>query len=334
MTDTERMRIASMTSSQRKRLDCRYYTTRSPFSHSEFHAWAKRAVLPDKAMADPSAGAGDLIDMIREKGLVGEVHAFDISPAAPFVEERDSFADYPDVAGVAVTNPPYMARNSARRRKLPFPETQFQDLYLHSLDLMLANSEYVAAIIPAAFGTLNLFRDRLTNLIDLPFRNMFEDTHHPVCLCLFESTTPGATFWSWERCLGAEDRLRSALPCLPDLPRPAQVVFNVPDGLLGLRAVDTTAGPTIEFVRGSDIDPELIKISSRSVTRLDMDGVTPEKLELVIERANVCLERIRRVTADIILTPFMGVRQNGAFRRRLNFRTARVVLTMACEPDA
>lgn len=317
-----------LTEGQEKRRDGRYYTSRSPFSHPQFRAWAARAGLPGALLLEPFAGAGSLIGMLQHEGLVGDFRAFDIAPAAAFVEPRDCFRDYPKGSGVVVTNPPYMAKNSARRRRLPYPDTEFQDLYLYALDLMLAHSPFVAAIVPAAFGRLELFRDRLTHLIDLPFRNMFEETHHPVCLCLFEPRSEGAVFWSWTVRLGREARLRAAVPTLPE---PAEVTFNSPHGLVGLRAVDSNLGPSIEFVRGEEIDPDLVKNSSRSLTRLDVKGVDEANLDAVLMAANKRLQRVRQMTADVALAPFMGVRKDGGFRRRLDFKTAKIILSLALD---
>ena len=309
-----------------KRQDGKFFTQRSPFSHPEFHAWAARSDLLRSVLIEPFAGGGDIINMLRLQGLVGQVRAFDLDPAASWIEQRNTLLDYPSVAGVVVTNPPYIARNSARRRGLIFPTTIYQDAYLEALHLMLAHSAYVAAIVPAAFGTLSLFRDRLTHLIDLPFHDMFEDTNHPVCLALFEPSSNGSALWAWDRKLGFETQLRRALP---NLPQPVEVIFNRPHGILGLKAVDTTTGASIAFVRGDTIPSKTIKASSRAVTRMDVAGVDEDNVDAVIAAANNRLQRIRSLSSDVILTPFKGVRHDGRFRRRLDYKTARIVLSLA-----
>lgn len=311
-----------------KRQHGQYFTVRSPFAHPEFIRWASRAGLPGARLIEPFAGANNIVRMMEEAGLCGRFAAFDIEPQSDDVETRDVFTDYPDLDGVVVTNPPYMARNSAKRRKLPFPDTAFGDLYLHSLSLMLKQSHYVAAIIPAAFGTTRHFRDRLTHVISLPFSDMFGDTDHPVCLALFEPSSKGVQFWSWTQELGSEEVIRSAIP---DLPQPVQIVFNDPEGILGLRAVDGTGGPTIRFCRGEEIASSSIKHSSRSLTRMTVSGVDEENLDRVIAEANTQLETIRSMTMDVTLTPFKGLRRDGQFRRRLDFRTAKIILSMAME---
>lgn len=310
-----------------KRLLGQYYTQRSVFEHPVFLDWAARAGLPGRALIEPFAGAGNIIEMLREVGLVGtEVLAFDIAPAAPYVQMRDCFSDYPEVDGVVVTNPPYMARNSAGRRGLPFPATSFADLYLHALDLMLRHHGYVAAIVPAAFGTTMHFRARLTHFIALPFNDMFGDTSHPVCLALFEPESPGAAAWCWTKYLGGEEEIRAVLP---HLPKPVRVRFNDPKGLVGLLAADGPQVASIRFVPGAEIPAAEIKHSSRFRTRLTIEGVAPDNVDAVISEANRQIDQVRQITHDAILTPFRGVRADGAFRRRLDFRTARLILSIA-----
>jgi hypothetical protein len=308
-----------------KRQHGQYFTLRNPFNHPEFDAWARRAGLPEETLIEPFAGANNIVRMLQDKDLCRCFVSYDIEPAADEVVRRDVFKSYPEDKGVVVTNPPYMAKNSAKRRGLSFPDTAFADLYLYSLDLMLQNTDYVAAIVPAAIGTTRHFRDRLTHVISLPFSDMFGDTDHPVCLALFEPKSDVVKFWSWTTYLGSEDAIRSAIP---DLPSPVRVVFNDPQGILGLRAVDGTSGPSIRFCRGEEIASSEIKHSSRSITRMSVDGLDEANLDAVISHANSHLEKIRNITMDVTLTPFKGIRKDGSFRRRLDFKTAKIILSI------
>jgi hypothetical protein len=311
-----------------KRQNGQYYTQRNTFSHPAFGEWAQRAGLPDVLMIEPFAGAGNIIQMLRDVDLVQDFRAYDIAPAHPDVVLRDSFADYPDDVGVVVTNPPYLAKNSAIRRGLAYPDTPLQDLYLFSLELMLERSEYVAAIVPAAFGTSDLFRDRLTGLVALPYADMFSDTGHPVCLSLFEPVNDRIKIWSGDRLLGVERDLRNTIPMIG----PSRLVrFNDPKGALGLMAVDTTQSATIRFCLGNEISTQKIKRSSRTSTRIFIDDFDEGLLPDVILVANRLLNRLRKITSDVTLTPFMGIRKDGRFRRRLDFRTARLILCLALD---
>lgn len=321
-------KVISLSLEDIKRQDGRFFTARSPFSHPEFRAWSERAGLPRRSLIEPFAGSGAIVAMLRDEGLIDDVVAYDIAPEAPWIIKKDCFASFPDCDGVIVTNPPYIARNSARRRGLDFPETEFSDAYQHALDLMLARAGFVAAIVPAAFGTLDLFRDRLTHVINLPFADMFEDTNHPVCLSLFEPDSCCVAFWQWDRYIGEERSLRSALMSPPAL---LQIAFNVPEGRIGLRATDCTSTASIAFVPGSEIPSSQVKRSSRAITRLEIEDLPDEDVEAVIRAANQHLDHIRRITEDAILTPFKGVRRDGRFRRRLDYRTARIILGLAMD---
>lgn len=319
-------KVISLSLAESKRQDGRFFTARSPFSHPEFRAWAGRAGLPGEPLIEPFAGSGAIIDMLMTEGLADKVVAYDLAPQASWIIQRDCFEDFPECRGVVVTNPPYIARNSARRRGLHFPDTQYADAYQHALDLMLNRAGFVAAIVPAAFGTLNLFRDRLTHVIDLPFPDMFEDTTHPVCLSLFEPVSTRVIFWHWDRCIGDETMLRRALP---DPPEACDVIFNAPEGRIGLRATDSTSTASILFVPGASIPKDRVKPSSRAITRLDIAGLKDAEVGAVIEASNAHLTKVRQLTEDAILTPFKGVRRDGKFRRRLDYRTARIVLSLA-----
>ena len=68
---------------------------------------------------------------------------FDISPAennkVPECEvvKRDTIKDFPKGYKVAITNPPYLAKNSATRRELEYLGDPYDDLYKKALEVML-----------------------------------------------------------------------------------------------------------------------------------------------------------------------------------------------------
>lgn len=307
----------------RKRAEGRYYTLHNPFDHPAFQAWAVEAGLPGATVLEPFAGAGHLLRALDAVGLGGPQAAYDLVPAAPGVRARDTLADFPTGHDVVVTNPPYLARNSAARRGLPFPETAHPDLYLHCLDLCLAHARFVAAIVPDSFLQAGRLQARCATAVSLPFP-MFGDTEHPVCLALFgPEPAPDLEVWTGPLRLGRLSDLRRALPV-----RRAriQVAFNVPDGPLGLRAVDGQKAASIRFVPGAEIPSARIKGSSRSLTRLTVEGVAPERLGDLASAANDALAEMRARTGDVFLTAFKGLRADGRFRRRLDFALARALL--------
>lgn len=250
------------------------------------------------------------------------------------IETRDTLADFPSKYGIAITNPPYLAKNSATRDGLPFPDCGFDDVYKHALDVMLSQVDYVAAIIPESFLTAGLFHDRLYGVATLNCR-MFEDTECPVCLALFvpASVKRGSKdflcykgnfkFGNFSELCSQKDHLvRSGTK--------VEWKFNEQGGAIGLYAVDSQKGRTIRFVPGHAIDDLRIKGSSRSVTKIAglPRGVAPESL---IEVANELLAAFRDATYDVFLTSFKGMRSDGDYRRRLDYSLARSLLNASLD---
>jgi len=122
--------------------------------------------------------------MLREEGYNFDFVAYDINPGSSEVEKRDTIQNFPQGYKLIITNPPYLAKNSACRKKIAFPTTEHDDLYKLCLEIMLKNCDYVGAIIPASFINAGLFQERLHSYTLLSSQ-MFTDTENPVCLALF-----------------------------------------------------------------------------------------------------------------------------------------------------
>ena len=152
-----------------KRATGRYYTRGNPFLSTPFRAWAATLNLNQQTVLEPFAGDNSIPRLIREAQLQCRDWAlFDIEPAAPAVQQRDTLADFPTGFDVCITNPPWLARNSATRRGLPFPsDTQHDDIYKYALEKCLTHCKWVAAIIPEAFIRNGLFLHRLRDFVSL-----------------------------------------------------------------------------------------------------------------------------------------------------------------------
>lgn len=315
-----------------KRLLGQFFTISNPFKFNAFRSWwkvAKKAAGEDSVILEPFAGAGNIISLTRHIGIDARWRCFDIAPPKILagdarVEQRDTIIDFPTGFRIAITNPPYLARNSATRRGLSFPETEFEDLYQVALERMLTNCDWVAAIIPASFITQAVLKDRLSAAIQLNCR-MFEDTECPVCLALFtpERHSDFDVYRGDEKC-GSFRELKGVLK-EPRKRFPWK--FNAPRGQIGLRAIDGTQGPSIAFVGGDTIDSGLVSTTSRSVTRIEVPPGLPETD--IIRKANSLLNRYRNRTCDVLMTTFKGLRKDGDFRRRLDFTQARQILDLS-----
>ena len=308
-----------------KRQSGRYYTVQNPFRHETFLEWARRAGLPREAVLEPFAGSNSLIRHLARMGVCREYRSYDIAPAAEDVERRDSLRDFPEGFRVCITNPPWLAKNSATRRGLAFAGTPYDNVYKAALGRCLTNCEHVAALVPESFLHWGRMQERLESFLSLPAHGMFADTAQPVALALFGPRTGcDPVIWSGERRLGTLAGLRRLLPSRPLLRSEAR--FNCTHGNLGLIAFDNTREASIRFCDPTEIDPAEIKHTSRFITRILVEK------PVHANRCNRVLRSFRERTGDIFLTPYRGLRRDGHYRRRLDFATARRLLAEASDP--
>ena len=303
-----------------------YYTRANPFEHGAFRSWARRAGLPGEAVLEPFAGANCLIRHLEDLGLCGEYAAFDVDPSSEDVRRRDTLASFPEGYSACVTNPPWLARNSARLRGLGFPDTRHDDLYKHALSLCLANCGWVAALVPESFVRSGLFQDRLTDFVSYTAR-LFEDTAHPVGLALFSpGESGGAAVWSQNERVGPLPELLAQSPAPVDGGCP--VAFNDPEGNVGLLAIDNTRGRSIRFCEPGELGGRRIRHTSRGITRMRVGA------RVDIDGCNAFLEGFRSETRDVLLTSYRGLRRDGMYRRRLDWRQARGIVQRVVAGDA
>lgn len=325
-----------------KKLLGQFFTITNPFNIDIFFKWMK--LIPEEkksCIIEPFAGANNIVKMIQDLGFTNEWACFDIKPNEINVVEdfniiqQDTLKDFPQKYYTGITNPPYLAKNSATRAQMEFPNTKYDDLYKVSLDVMLENLEYVAAIIPESFITANLFHNRLFAFVSLTCK-MFEDTECPVCLALFipeqqkeEIDFDNDDFYIYRqnKKIGKYKELEKKKPTSSlDI----SWTFNDKQGNIGIRCIDGTISPSIEFIKGEEISENKIKVSSRSLTRVS--GL-PNDIDLshFLEECNKILSRYREDTEDTFLTSFKGLRKDNKYRKRLDFASAKVIMNSAIE---
>ncbi|MDI9348024.1 MAG: hypothetical protein QM538_05920 [Methylacidiphilales bacterium] len=302
-----------------------YFTEACPFDGVYFAQWAKQCSINTRIILEPFAGSNNLIHMLTERGYCNDYASFDLFPQHPTIKKRNTLVNFPIGYQVCITNPPYLAQNSAKRRGMQYPvDCPYDDLYKYALKKCLDAVPYVGAIIPASFLNAHLFRERLAYYILLPTR-MFADTEHPVCLALFNPSMTKTKIYEGKEYLGLLQDLEKKVPqCKGET---VTMRFNDRQGTLGLYAIDNTTEASISFVSGGEIDPQVISSSSRSITRISVDYRHSKKL---INNLNEYLQVFRRETRDIFLTPFKGVRKDNRFRRRLDFALARRIINEVC----
>lgn len=316
-----------MSPTHRKRQRGQYYTTGNPFVLKPFREWVRRHGLAKERILEPFAGKNSLVRALQEVQMAQSYVSYDIEPADASVQKRDTILDFPTGFNLCVSNPPWLAKNSAKRRGLAFPDTSFDDLYKHALSLCLRHSPYVAVLIPATFLRSGLFRERLETVVFLHDQQMFADTDNPVCLALFSQEPKSIRIFNNENPIGYLHELEKHLPQTGGR---TNIVFNHPRGELGFIAFDDTSAETIRFIPGTQLSDYEVKFTSRMITRIRADI---SDLDATIRKLNADIRVFRAATNDVFLTPFKGLRKDGKYRRRMDYGLARdFILQYAEQP--
>lgn len=308
-----------------------YFTKGNPFNHKLFRKWIDTVKENGiDTLLEPFAGANNIPSLMKECGYDFKWKCYDIEPPEKnntpefTVEKRNTLKDFPDGYGAVITNPPYLAKNSATRRGMKY-KWEYDDLYKVCVSVMLDKCDYIAAIIPESFITSGMFMDRLYGVISLEFK-MFDDTECPVCLALFtpEGSNKKTPVFSNEEYLGTMEELKEMGFCESDWC--VKWVFNDKNGSIGVKTVDGISKNNLcKFMRGDMINQSKIKVSSRSYTRVS--GL-PNNINIddFVEKCNNVLTEYRDRTKDVLMTSFKGMRNDGKYRRRLDFGTVRKIM--------
>ena len=298
----------------------RYYTQANVFECPAFKQWLEAIPnISETTILEPFAGDCAIPMMLSSYKWA----CYDIEPRkGDFkIVKRDTIKKFPSGFKVCITNPPYLAKNSATRRGLNYPECDYDNLYKHCLKLMLDSCQYVAAIIPDSFIQSGLFTDRLYGVISIP-EKVFADTDYPVCLALFTpDISEDFNIWCGDSFNGTYQELsKYSLEEYND----SRWVFNDADGCIGVVCADGK-NSKIRFVKGESIDTE-VKGSSRFLVRVS--GL-PDNIDIddFIIKCNSTLELYRGNTKDVFLNSFKGLRHDGTYRKRIPFTVVRSILT-------
>ena len=303
--------------SREKRAQGQFFTTGNPFLCQAFVAWSRRANLPQETVIEPFAGANLIIEHLVSIGTAHRWRSYDIKPRAEGVSKRDTIADFPTGYNVCVTNPPWLAKNSAAFRGLPFPNTDFDDLYKLALTKCLDNCGYVAALVPESFIRADLHQDRLHTFVSLT-HSMFSDTKHPVGLALFDpQPTKDVIVYSGKERVGTLSEIKKLRP---PARKAQEIKFNEPEGNLGLIALDNTLEASIRFCDVSELKDYKVSDTCRHITKLSV----PWRVN--IQDCNSIINKFRVATKDVLMTCYRGIRKDGMYRRRLDWNLARDII--------
>lgn len=305
-----------------------YFTNINIFNIDIFKEWMKLSLKEsNNILLEPFAGSGNIIKMIQEIGFTNDWVAYDIEPKEKNIIQQDTIENYPVGFDIGITNPPYLAKNSATRKRINIDFGKYEDLYQVCIEKMLRNNNFVAAIIPESFITSGFFRERLFAFISLNSRHIFSDTDIPVCLALWiKENTKDFMIYHNNNFLGSFNEINKH-----KLPAEKRNIFKFNDknGQIGIRCIDNSI-PSLEFMDGDCISPDEIKISSRAYTRVSIDfSLSAKDYKNIIKQSNMILSDFRNKTHDLFFTAFKGLRKDGLYRRRMDFKQAKSILGLA-----
>lgn len=311
-----------------------FYTTDEAWLIAPVRAFINQALLSCASVLDPFAGDGHLLDLVRRE-FGAAVFGLDIAGAK--WARNDSLVSIPNAGGaMIVTNPPYLANHSASRKGVSqmvatyFDGSDYDNLYKIALDKCLAVSDFVVAVIPETFLLSSFDKSRL-QVVSVIEGDLFSDTEAPAVVACFGPAggANDASVFVGEKPIG---KLSEILELRRGRSRSGiRIVFNDPNGRIGLRAVDAQdVNRRIEFIFGDfEYKRSKVKESSRLMTYLDIPELSDEQLQQVISRANHLLAELREKSCDLVLAPFKGNDKLGNRRRRLDYALARQLLNEA-----
>ena len=316
-----------------------FYTTKSGWLTDEVRQFLEKALSESYGnLLDPFAGDGHLLEVIESDPILGRL----VSQATGFDIQGDSWPINDSLVAIPnpqratiVTNPPYLANHSAKRKGVDqlvakyFAASTQKNLYRIALENCLASADYVVAIIPETF-LLSTFPKHRLELAVVIQDSLFGDTDAPALVaCFGKEARDDAHIFTGNQSIG---KLREILALRESTALKHRIVFNDPDGRIGLRAVDGSDGKSpIAFVAAKDFEypSDSVAVSSRLMTYLDLPDLKASDIPFVIESANAELNRIRKASGDLVLAPFKGNDRNGRRRRRLDYALARRILNQA-----
>ena len=313
-----------------------FYTTKSGWLTDQVRQFLEKALSESNGyLLDPFAGDGHLLEAIKSDSVlraqVKQATGFDIQgDTFPF---NDSLVAIPNQKrAVIVTNPPYLANHSAKRKGVDqlvakyFAGSTQKNLYRIALEKALDSADYVVAIIPETF-LLSTFPKHRLELAVVIQDSLFGDTDAPALVaCFTKERCADAHIFTGNQSIG---NLSEILALRESTAPKHTIVFNDPNGRIGLRAVDGSDGKTpIAFVAARDFGypSNSVAVSSRLMTYLEVPGVADEDMPELISKANGMLASIRMRSGDLVLAPFKGNNKAGKRRRRLDYALARRIL--------
>ena len=100
-----------------------------------------------------------------------------------------------------------------------------------------------------------------------------------------------------------------------------KIIFNAPQGNLGLLALDNNQEASIRFCPAEELGNYKVRQSCRAIAKIQVSGA------LRIADYNDFIGEFRKNTWDVFLTAYRGLRKDGHYRRRLDYALARDIIS-------
>ena len=312
-----------------------FFTEKNVFIHVAFKKWW--SIIPAKNkrhILEPFAGKNGIVDMLKKIEYVNKnvlYISYDIVPRHLDVQKLDTIKNFPQGYKLGITNPPFLAKNSATRNNINIQIEPYLDLYELCLKKCLDNLDYLAVIIPESFITSPYFKNRLYAVVSLTEKNIFKGTEQPVCLALFvKKERDNFLIYRSHQLLGSLKQLSKKDTIFTKSKKSNyEILFHQLSGQFGFIATDATSAlKKMKMVTGDFIPDDQVSNSARLRLRiLILKNNKPIKVSsLFIKNFNEFLENYRQETGDVFLTSFKGLRDDGLYRRRMSFVKLKMLL--------
>ena len=276
----------------------KFYTTRNPFVGEAWDIFVS-LINTEATILEPFAGANYIPGFFPDM----KWDSYDILPESEGIVQRDTLKDFPKGYQSCITNPPYLDRQYAKKHDIPY-NSEYNDLYLESIDRILENCEYGALIVPATFFGKKKLHKRLW-MWDKIDAYLFDDTAKPVGVAYFgpHEKKDVLYFSNGKRVKISEDY------------RGRYTTYNKRDGNLAASLIDTKVrNIKVMTTEGFNYEKHCHKgarhkvlLRDERITEADIDGI------------NELIEEYRDQTKDFYLSPFKNLMTCGVYRKRMKF---------------
>lgn len=314
------------------------------FSLEPFLKWYNDNNLKNYIILEPFIGKGDIINALIELNLLHDNNfiGYDISPQNNETIKENTLLNFPKNYHLVITNPPYLYKSVAKKNKyyeqikLFEKHKNIDDLYELAILKIMENCFFAALIIPESFiSSKKMFlKKHCECIISLIFNNLFKDTDYPVCLALFNKNKNNKDIKIFRNniFLGNINDIYLNIDLFLEPKNNLKIKFNDINGNIDISCIDNINDDKGIFsCENLFIEDNKIKSSSRSKTRISIyinnkKIINKKMIQFISNEFNKKIKTYRKLTEDIFLSPFKGLRKDNKYRRRLDFITIKRII--------